>query len=234
MPKHSETVFPRGRAMGKFAIFMAAILGFVLALPSAAEADGVTFSTGDYYQSGLLNDGSQGTTYDILSMAGLSGSTSISPGSTVDLAISAVTFTDGPSCDANVPATGCDLVSIQTGTAVFSLTVDGIMQTMSVPFQACLTAGGFAISPLCTTNPTDDTIQLFPGAPLTFGVGPGEEIVVSNLELGPIVGSPNGTTADLDAAFTLVSSPEPSTLLLLAAGLLSLLFFVRKFGSVAV
>jgi len=70
-------------------------------------------------------------------------------------------------------------------------------------------------------------------APLSFAVGTNLDMIVQSLGVGPIVGSSSGTTEDLLASFTLVdpppSVPEPSSLLLLGAGLLSVLLFAKKF-----
>jgi hypothetical protein len=165
-----------------------------------------------------------GTTFDILTMTGLSGSSSVTVGTPVTLAISTVTFTDGVSC---YFGTGCDGVSEQTGTASFGLTVDGITKTVSVPFLACLTPDGGTVVPLCTvTNATDDIITFAPSSPLVFQVSPSEEVTVTTLGLGPVVGG-SGAHA-LDATF-LVSTPEPSSLLLLGMGLLSLMLIAKKF-----
>jgi hypothetical protein len=229
---HSETSCGGKRTGAKYALMVGAFLCFVLVQSSTVRANTLTFSAGNFTQTSLLNDGSQGTDFDILSLTGLSGSSGITVGGpAVVEAISAVTFTDGPSCEA---VAGCDAVSIQTGIAAFSLTVDGgVPETLDVPFQACLTAGGYAISPVCTSNPTDDTVQLFSSAPLSFAVAPNLDVIVQSLGVGPIVGSSSGTTEDLTASFTLVATPEPSSLLLLGAGLLSVLLFAKKWTLLA-
>ena len=228
---HSEISCRGKRAEAKYALMVGAFLCFVLVQSSAVRANTLTFSAGSFTQTGLLNDGSLGTDFDILSLTGLSGSSAITVGGPAVVApISLVTFTDGYSC---TPVAGCDAVSTESGTAAFSLTVDGISETLDVPFQACLTAAGYAISPLCTDNPTDDTVQLMSSAPLSFAVGTNLDMIVQSLGVGPIVGSSSGTTEDLLASFTLVdpppSVPEPSSLLLLGAGLLSVLLFAKKF-----
>jgi hypothetical protein len=210
----------------KWAVMLGALLATAL-LAGSLRADTLTFSAGNYTQSGLLNDGSLGTSYDILSMTGMSGTSYITTGTPVTLAISAVTFTDGYSCTFGP---GCNSVSINNGTASFSMTVDGVTQTLNIPFQACLTPAGGTVTPLCTvTNPSDDTIQLFPTSPLVFNVGAFEQVTLTTLNLGPIVGSSGGTTQDLYGTFA-VTTPEPSSLLLSARGLCSLLLIAKKFG----
>jgi PEP-CTERM motif len=213
-----------GRLM-KYSVLAGGLLA-TAALAGSLRADTLTFSAGNYSQTGLLNDGSQGTDYDILSMTGLSGSASVTNGTPVTLAISAVTFTDGPSC---YFGSGCNGVSIENGTASFSMTVDGVTQTLNIPFQACLTPDGGTVVPLCpVTNPTDDTIQLYATGPVVFDVSPTEQVTLTTLNLGPVAGSSGGTTQDLYATF--VETPEPSSLLLLGLGLFSLLLMARKFG----
>jgi PEP-CTERM motif len=210
----------------KWVVMAGGLLAAAL-LAGGLRADTLTFSAGNYTQTGLLNDGAVGTTYDILSMAGMSETDSITSGTPLTVAISAVTFTDGPSC---YFGSGCDAVSIQTGTASFSMTVDGVTETLDIPFQACLTPNGGTVTPLCTvTNPTDDTIQLFATGPVVFSVSPTEEISLTTLGLGPVVGSSGGTTEDLYATF-METTPEPSSLLLLGIGLSLLLLMARRFG----
>jgi hypothetical protein len=220
-----QTKILNAARLGKYAAIAAGLAVVFLSQAGTVRADSLTFSAGNYSQSGLLNDGTVGTSYDILSMAGLSGtSIPITVGTPLTLAISAVTFTDGASCYFGA---GCDGVSEQTGTASFGLTVDGVTETVNVPFLACLTPDGGTVVPLCTvTNPTDDIITFSPSSPLVFQVSPSEEVTVTTLGLGPVVGSSGAQ--DLDATFVL-STPEPSSLLFLGTGLLSIMLIAKKY-----
>jgi hypothetical protein len=215
----------KSKRLGKCAVISAGLAVVFLSQAGAVRADSLTFSAGNYSQSGLLNDGTVGTSFDILNMTGLSGtSIPITVGTPLMEAISSVTFTDGPSC---YYGAGCDGVSEETGTASFGLTVDGITQTVSVPFLACLTPDGGTVVPLCTvTNATDDIITFSPSSPLVFQVSPTEEVTVTTLGLGPVVGGSGAQV--LDATFV-VSTAEPSSLLLLGVGLLSIMLVAKKF-----
>src|SRR5690348_13933854 len=87
----------------------------------AVRADVINYSaTSPADVNSILNDGSQGTTFDTLSLAGQSGSFSVTPfvGETINRTISVVTFTEGVSC---ATAVNCEF---QNGTSTFSVTLN--------------------------------------------------------------------------------------------------------------
>ena len=130
------------------------LMALAAALP--ARADTVSFSAGNYYQDKILNIGQiQGSNFDTLSLIGQSGSFVISPGQTVDLAISSVTFTEGPSCQ----HLACPS---QDGNATFSMTLNGVTNSIVVPWTACIGGGP------CNRHVNNDSITLFASSPVSF------------------------------------------------------------------
>ena len=181
----------------------------------------INYTFGNYSQSDILNDGTVGTHFDTLALTGLSGSTTIAPGASLVLPISFVLFTDGPSC-----AGGCASVATQTGSAVFDATINGSTQSLSVPFLACL-SGGYS----SCAGASDDTIQLFGSAPLTFTLADGSVLTLSSLDMAQLTGISGGAAGPnsgyLDATFS-VATPEPGSLILLGAGLATFMRMKRR------
>jgi hypothetical protein len=208
----------------RFPIRLALLLLLFLSGGKLAYADEIiNYSFGNYFQNQILNDGTR-PTFDVLSLTGWAGSVSIAPGSAVVLPISFVQFNDGPSC-----TSGCSSVATQNGSAVFSATINGSTQTLTVPFLACL---NMPISN-CGT-PTDDTIQLFASAPVGFSLADGSTLTLSSLDMAQLTGVNDGIhdVGHLQGNFAVTTPvspvPEPSTVLLLGVGLLGVFALSRR------
>jgi hypothetical protein len=201
--------------MKRCSIRTAVLLVLFASVAQLAKADEtISYSFGPFIQTQLLNDGTL-PVFDTLSLAGHIGTTAPIPvGSSTTVGISTVTWGEGYSCS---NTSGCNAVATQIGNAVFNATINGITESLSVPFKACL-GGGFS-----TCAGVDDTVQLFASAPISFNLGDGNMLVLTVLDMAQISGNlltpANNPTGTLEATFQIVATPEPATMLLYGTGI---------------
>jgi hypothetical protein len=198
---------------------LALVMFVALAFSQIAAADGVVlnYSFGNYAQDNILNAGIAGN-FDLLTMAGTSGTQSATFDVPFTTTISVATWIEGTTCTTTA---SCVANSTENGTASFSATINGVTHTIHIPFTACL-AGGFS---LCAGS--DDTIQFFASSPVIFDLTDGSRVTLTSLDMAQIVGSlSGGVTQEVQGTF--VATPEPGTLALLGLGSLGLGRVVRK------
>jgi len=186
------------KAMISKAVLPAVVLTFCLWGSRAARADNYTFSAGNFSRSNIGNVyGATG--YDGLTLTGDSGSFSLNPGASVTLPISRVFF--------NVGYTGSNSAGPTTGTAAFSVTLDGVMQTFNLPFTVDI--GNYY-----------DTLTLSSNS-LDFNLGRSGSVSLTALQFGPLA-SGGPTYGTLEGTFATSAVPEPAELTLFGTGLLGI------------
>ena len=191
--------------MMRKAALAAVLLTFCLWGSRAARADNYTFSIGNFSRSNIGNV--QGTTgYDGLTLTGDNGSFSLNPGASVTLPISSVFF--------DVGYTGANSAGPTTGTAAFSVTLDGVMQIFNLPFTVDI--GAYY-----------DTLTLSSNS-LDFDLGHPGSVSLTSLQFGPLA-SGGPAYGALEGTFSASAVPEPAGLTLFGIGLLGIVGLMTLF-----
>ena len=149
------------------------------------------------------------SSFDYLTLNGLSGSMTLSPGSSQTTTVSNGEFFVGPSCG------GCSGDNTWTGTVSRNLTVGGVTQAVVNPWTLI-------------TGDVYDRLAIHDGAPVVFNVS-GHSVTVTpfGAAFAPNDGSVAGL-ANLDANFAVPDGGM--TLALLGGALMGLTVLRRKFG----
>ena len=189
---------------GKVAPLMGlATLTFSGLAAAPAHAQLFPFTSGTYSASSLANDGTQGTTFDTLSLSSVNSNVFLTAGTPTVAAINGITFTAGLS-SANVygpiPYTGSE-----------SFTFDGITKTLTFPYSVL--------------SNTTDVLQFSTGTTTIFNLGAMGQVAVTPQPVQlTAANGPASSTLQASFLFTPAAVPEASStvsfglLLVLGAG----------------
>lgn len=192
-----------------------AIAGALLASVGLAQAQSISFSTGNFHMTGIGADATGGTNaagdaYDILDFTGLT-TASLNVSAPIVADIGSLAFIAGPNCDPATCAVGSKVSPLT------NFTVNGVTHQFTLPFA--WTGGDL------------DTVTFSQPAPLLFALAGGAKVAVDFVTPGVLSTGTVDTpvTEHVQAKFTYTPAvPEPGTYALLLAGVATVGVLARR------
>lgn len=168
------------------------VAGFIIVFlfnVSPALAGTINFHLGDFYKDKIGWDGTYpNSNYDIFDLKGYQDSFSLPSGQSIIMPIASVTFSVGVNASVG---------SVNTGTLDVLTTINGLTQTLHLPYEVVIDYS--------------DTALIVGGVTLHFG-----NVTLTTNAWGPFTLSPGSFTKDLTGTFTV---PEPQLALLMLLGI---------------